>query len=232
MTKSNETNLKTNVNEELLEFFKYSYFGNLKDPIEAASNRAYRDMCRTLDFEDIDENDKKNFKKEVKAIFKNIMKNKDKNQNIKNIKNQDEFDIWHHRICNNIIEKSEKIEKIKKNNEGKEEKIQFTYGQAQKWVNMTIKYLYMLEVEEYSFDNVIKWLHIPIDNYIFKAVKDKLKIKKPTKKSWSRWDNYDEYLKYQNDIRERIEKDINIDVPPLLWEFNNWLEVAKGNNKN
>ncbi|MEB3089182.1 hypothetical protein VJI93_04190 [Parvimonas sp. M20] len=97
---------------------------------------------------------------------------------------------------------------------------------------MTIKYLYMLEIEEYSFENVLKWLHIPIDNYIFKAVKDELKIKRPTKVSWSRWDNYDEYLKYQYDIREKIREKSDIDTPPLLWKFKNWLEVAKGNNNN
>lgn len=91
---------------------------------------------------------------------------------------------------------------------------------------MTIKYLYMLEVEEYSFDNVIKWLHIPIDNYIFDAVEKKLEIKRPVD-AWSRWDNYDEYLKYQNDIREKIREKIDTDTPPLRWEFENWLEKAQ-----
>ena len=68
--------VKNKIDEKnILEFFKYSYFGNLKDPIESAINRAYRDMCRTLDFKDITEKDKKNFKKEVKAILKNIIKN-------------------------------------------------------------------------------------------------------------------------------------------------------------
>lgn len=223
---SNEKNKISN--EELLEFFKYSYFGNLKDPIEAAINRAYRDMCRTLDFKDFTEKDKTDFKKEVKAILKNIMKNEDKNQNINNIKNQDEFDIWHHGLCHNIIEKCKKIEKYKKTDEGKEEKIQFTYGQAQKWVNMTIKYLYILN--DHTFDCVFEYLHIPVDNYIFDAVEKELEIDRPTD-TWSRWDKHEEYLKYQKDIRERIEKDKNIDVPPLLWEFKNWLEVAKGNNK-
>lgn len=223
--------LKNKIDEkDILEFFKYSYFGNLKDPIEAASNRAYRDMCRTLDFKDITKNDKKNFKKEVKAILKNIMKNKYKNQNLKNIKNQDEFDIWHKGLCDNIIEKCKKIEKYKKTEEGKEEKIQFTYGQAQKWVNMTIKYLYILEVEEYSFDSVFEYLHIPIDNYIFDAVEKELEIDRPVD-AWSRWDKYEEYLKYQKDIREEIPKKSDIDTPPLLWEFDNWLKVAKGNNK-
>ena len=228
------SNAKNKINEkDILEFFKYSYFGNLNKPIEAVINRAYRDMCRTLDFKNITENDKTNFKKEVKAILRNIMKNEDKNQNINNIKNQDEFDTWHKGICDKIIKKSKKIEKIKETNEGKEEKIHFTYGQAQKWVNMTIKYLYILN--EHTFDNVFDFLHIPVDNYIFKVAKEKLGIDAPTN-AWSRWDNYKEYKDYQKAIRKKLKEKIreksDIDTPPLLWEFKNWLEVAKGNNNN
>lgn len=96
---------------------------------------------------------------------------------------------------------------------------------------MTIKYLYILEVEGYSFDNIIMWLHIPIDNYIFDAVEKELEIDRPVD-AWSRWDKYEEYLKYQKDIREEIPKKSDIDTPPLLWEFDNWLKVANGNNKN
>ena len=215
-------NAKNKIDEkDIFEFFKYSYFGNLKDPIEAASNRAYRDMCRTLDFKDIDENDKKNFKEEVKAILKNIIKNEDKNQNINNINNQDEFDTWHHGLCDNIIEKCKKIEKYKNTDEGTEEKIQFTYGQAQKWVNMTIKYLYILN--DHTFDNVFDFLHIPVDNYILDIANKNFGIDKP-KKPWSKWDEK-QYRNYQNEIKSKIK------IAPLLWEFDNWLKVAKGNNK-
>lgn len=216
------SNAKNKIDEkDILEFFKYSYFGNLKDPIEAASNRAYRDMCRTLDFKDIDENDKKNFKEEVKAILKNIIKNEDKNQNINNIKNQDEFDTWHHGLCDNIIEKCKKIEKYKKTDNDKKEKIQLTYGQAQKWVNMTIKYLYILN--DHTFDNVFDFLHIPVDNYILDIANKNFRIDKP-KKPWSKWDE-EQYRNYQNEIKLKIK------IAPLLWEFDNWLKVAKGNNK-
>ena len=208
------SNAKNKIDEKnILEFFKYSYFGNLKAPIDSASNRAYRDMCRTLRFGNF-QGDRMELKKDVNGFLDKQIK---KLVNC-SITSEKEFDEWHKQLC------------IKISDEYKNSKIQFTYGQAQKWLNMTIKYLCMLEVEGYSFDNVIKWLHIPIDNYIFDAVEKELKIDRP-KDIWSRWDNYDEYLKYQNDIRERIEKDRNIDVPPLLWEFKNWLEVAKGNNK-
>lgn len=202
--------------KDILEFFKYSYFGNLNDPIEAASNRAYRDMCRTLRFGVLPIDTKattiSNLIEAVNVIFKEEIPI----INEGSIANQEKFDKWHEQLCKNI--------KVLYNKKG----IEFTYGQAQKWVNMTIKYLYMLEVEGYTFDSVFEYLHIPIDKYIFEVVEKKLEIKRPVD-AWSRWDKYEEYLKYQKDIRERIEKDKNIDVSPLLWEFKNWLEVAKGN---
>ena len=207
--------------KDILEFFKYSYFGNLKDPIEAASNRAYRDMCRTLNFDILPKKDKdttiSNLKKDVNFIFKKEIPI----INEGSITSQKEFDTWHHGLCDNIIEKCKKIEKYKKTEEGKEEKIQFTYGQAQKWVNMTIKYLYILN--DHTFDNVFDFLHIPVDNYILDIANKNFGIDKP-KKPWSKWDE-EQYRNYQNEIKSKIK------IAPLLWEFDNWLKVAKGNNK-
>lgn len=198
MNKDNQKNLKTNVNEDLLKFLKFSYFGALTNLKEAAANRAYRDMCRTIRFNSLCEETRLELKKEV---------NRELITKIETIK--ENFEIWHKEACGLIIEKYEK------------HRIELTYGQAQKWVNMTIKYLYMLN--EHTFDNIFEFLHIPIDNYIFKAVKEKLGIDAPTN-AWSRWDNYDEYLKYQNDIREKIC------TAPLRWEFENWLDVAQNKN--
>lgn len=87
---------------------------------------------------------------------------------------------------------------------------------------MTIKYLYILEV--YSFDSIFEYLHIPVDKYILEVADKKLGIDKPTT-AWSRWDNYDEYLKYQNDIREKIC------TAPLRWEFKTWLGKAQEDKK-
>lgn len=205
MTKSE----KTNVNEELLEFLKFSYFGDLSNPIHATSKRAYRDMNRTIRFNELSTDE---IRLELREKVNNVFENEIKKLIGNNITNQKEFDAWHCDVCKMI--KSFYL------NEG----IEFTYGQAQKWLNMTIKYLYMLEVKEYSFDNVIMWLHIPVDNFIFKAVKEELNIKRLTKVSWSRWNNYDEYLEYQNDIRKKLKEE---DISPLRWEFENWLNEAE-----
>lgn len=52
------------------------------------------------------------------------------------------------------------------------EGIEFYIGQAQKWVNMTLKYLYVLvpDVVE-PFYNL---LHIPLDNYIMDIAKSSM----------------------------------------------------------
>ena len=39
---------ETSVDEDILDFLKYVYFGDFSNPIEAASGRAYLDMNRTL----------------------------------------------------------------------------------------------------------------------------------------------------------------------------------------
>lgn len=204
--------VKNKIDEkDILEFFKYSYFGNLKDPIDSASNRAYLDMCRTLRFGVLPIDTKattiSNLIEAVNVIFKEEIPI----INEGSITSQEKFDSWHEQLCKNI--------KMLYNKKG----IEFTYGQAQKWLNMTMKYLYILEVEGYTFDSVFEYLHIPIDKYILKGVEDDLEIKRPVD-AWSRWDNYDEYLKYQNAIRESLrEKGIS----PIRWEFENWTIFAE-----
>lgn len=217
MTKSE----KTNVNEELLEFLKFSYFGNLKNPIEAASNRAYRDMCRTLKFDVLPKDTKATIISDLKEAVNVIFKEEIPIINEGGITSPEKFDSWHCKVCENI--------KLLYNEKG----IEFTCGQAQKWVNMTIKYLYILK--DYNFDSVFEYLHIPVDKYILEIANKKLGIDAPTN-AWSRWDNYKEYKDYQKAIRKKLKEKTreksDIDTPPLLWEFKNWLEVAKANNNN
>ena len=202
------SNAKNKIDDsDILEFLKFSYFGNLKDPIEVASNRAYRDMCRTIKFNGLSEENRLKLRKKVKNDFKTEIDNLTS-------KIQGDFDKWHEQLCKKIID------------EYKKSKIQLSYGQAQKWVNMTIKYLYILEVEGYTFDSIFEDLHIPIDNYVFDAVEKELGIKRPAD-AWSKLDKK-EYLKYQEDIREELRKK---NSSPLIWEFENWLKEAQEDKK-
>lgn len=204
MTKEKDEIVETKVDKDILDYLKAIYFGDLTDPLKAANSSAYRDMNRTIRFNGLPDATRLALREKVNAVFDTEL-TKLKSDSITS---QDEFDAWHHSV-------SDKIKKLYL-----DEGVKLTYGQAQKWINMTIKYLYMLEAN--SFDGVFEFLHIPLDNYVFDIARDLLGIARP-KVAWSSWDNYDEqYLCYQNLIREKITTGT-----PLRWEFRYWLKVAR-----
>ncbi len=80
---------------------------------------------------------------------------------------QDSFDKWHEELCDKIKEKFDSS-------------LKFTYGNAQKWVNMTLKYLYLIDCicseicpdidYFHSLQNISAYLHVPVDSYIIEKV--------------------------------------------------------------
>lgn len=196
--------MRIEVDKDILDFLKAIYFGDFSNPMEAASSRAYRDMNRTIRFNGMSSIVRMKLRQEVTDIFE-----KEISFLIKSgTKSQEEFDRWHYEICK-LIRKAY-------NDSG----VGLTFGQAQKWVNMTIKYLYMLEFA--TFENVFSYLHIPLDNYVFDIASEVLNIERP-KIAWSKWDDYEnKYLGYQKEIRNKIT-----DCEPLRWEFRYWLKAAR-----
>lgn len=184
--------------KEVYEFLLYSYFNSTHNPYIAASRRAYRDMCRTLRTKELDTESAR--KKVEEYLEKRVSGTLD------TVQTQDDFDAWHKKSC-------EDIQKIAL-------PIVMTVGQSQKWLNMFLKYLYILDVQ--NAHDVFAYLHVPLDNYVFVAATSKLKILAP-KKSWSKITDYDnEYMCYQEKLRKKLDKRI-----PLEWEFISWLEEAK-----
>lgn len=203
MTKEKDEIVETKVDKDILYFLKASYFGDFTNPLKAASSRAYRDMNRTIRFNGLPDATRLALREKVNAVF-DVELSK---LNSDSITSQDEFDAWHRRVSDMIKALYWDVG------------VKLTYGHAQKWINMTIKYLYMLEVD--TFDATFEFLHIPLDNYVFDMARHSLGITRP-KVAWSKWDNYEEqYLQYQKMVRERIESGT-----PLRWEFRYWLKVA------
>ena len=200
-------NLENKINdEEILKFLKFSYFGDLNISIEVASNRAYRDMCRTIKFNKLkDITDRRKLRDKVNIMFETEIKK----LTSRSKKNSDDFNNWHGEVFENM------------KNLYEEKGIKLTYGQAQKWINMTIKYLYLFG--GYTFDSVFEELHIPVDNYILDIANEKVGIDRP-KKPWSKWEE-EQYRNYQNEIKSKIK------IAPLIWEFENWLDVAQNKNQ-
>lgn len=189
-----------NVSKDIAENLKYMYFGNISNKIRAASNRAFLDFCRTIRYDKLEEK-----KKEIKEKTTVYIENEISGLLSKDIKDHDDFDLWHQAVC----------EKIISNFSCEGHNLKLTNGQAQKWLNMTIKYLFFLGLE---FGGLIQYLHVPIDSVVIKMAREQFNIEIPNIK-WSKWDNYTEYLELQKDIRKHKNN-------PFLWELQNWYKQA------
>ena len=145
---------------------------------------------------------------------------------------QEAFDTWHKKKRNIIIDliKTEKSEKY-----DYEIVKGFTYGQAQKWLNMTLKYLWLFNLLPAGLDE--KLLHVPVDSYIIDAVKaepsNDIKYglgQKCNIPSWSKWDKPDKYKEYQDIIRKEVQQKFK--KSPIEWEDKAWIEQAKIHKEN
>ena len=151
-------------NEELYNFLMYSVFGivdedeNLDKKIKCA-HRAYRDLARTLRYKySSSELAKKDpdvakFKKDrdswVKEICEELI------NSIEGFPKDGDFNQWHKDKCGELIKKTKGKDLFKEGHS-------FTWGHAQKWLNMTLKYLWLMDLlpEEIS----PRSLHVPIDS--------------------------------------------------------------------
>jgi len=190
-------------NIELQEYwiFLYLKYSN-KTLVEACIDRAYLDVCRTM--HGISKKNKKAEKlKELKQLMKMICDEITLNK----FKSQNQFDEWHKKKC--YLLKTQFKKKLE---------FDLNIGQAQKWINMTLKYMFVLgdsRIKNISMN--YKHFHIPIDNIIL----DNLSRKGINKfdLSWSMVDNYETYLNYQKSVRSSFSTKIPMDV-----EFKSYME--------
>lgn len=192
------------IDKRKIEFLNAVYFGKYADPYEAASNRAYRDMNRTIRFRGMEPENRKELRRKTTQLLKESI------QNVLSVDGLDQkvFDKWHEDLCMTIIDCYKKASVV------------LTCGQAQKWVNMTLKYLYVLD--EDMIESVFQYCHVPLDNYIFDYSEKIYGIGKP-KTAWSRWTDYKkDYMAYQDALRRMINDDT-----PLGWEFEAWIKASR-----
>lgn len=179
---------------DIENFWIRCYLNPTTNLTEAAIDRAYRDFNRTL--HGIGEEQTKDKQNELKSfIIKFVSELLTKTFN-----NQDDFDRWHELKCVELVKAYRDISNHK-----------LFIGQAQKWINMTFKYLFALG--ENRIKGISKnyiYFHFPIDN----VIQDKfVKLGIPKFKiSWSRIDSYVEYLNYQCLVRTKFGGQILMDV--------------------
>lgn len=117
--------------------------------------------------------------------------------------------------------------------------VKFTYGHAQKIVNMAFKYLFCMEGSE-KYKDIFMQCHMPLDSYTLEWYKRSEFYKKITEKkalltsddTWSKMTE-EQYLKIreyiENNVKEEpffvYDKEISLPPYPLYAEFIIWPEM-------
>ena len=177
---------------DYIQFYKAITFGNVDNPISSAVNLAYKDLCRTITGFGKHSCHNIIHKKAVDVLCHNIS-----NLFATEIAIQSDFDLWHKSCCDDLITAFDSQP--------------FYYGQAQKWINMSFKYLSLMD---YSLvEHHYEFFHVPIDNYIINITNIKLSV------AWSRISDYEEYIKFQKAFSDKYNG------IPLDEEFRLWLDA-------
>lgn len=182
--------------KDIEDFWIRVYLNPKGNLIEASADRAYRDLNRTLRGLGKEQSIEKY--KHIRSLVINL------SQDLISFDpmNQSSFDNLHRQKCEDLI-KGFNIQY---------ENIRMTVGQAQKWINMYLKYLFVLgESRIPSINRNYQYFHIPVDNIIQEALVARESIER-IKGAWSRINDYDVYLDYQKRIRKAFKDKTPMDV--------------------
>ncbi|OQA49936.1 MAG: hypothetical protein BWY46_00266 [Firmicutes bacterium ADurb.Bin300] len=203
------------ISPEALEFLWFLLFGmryeyaknNIEKTLLKCARLAYRDFCRTLKYKTDSIAERKEFVGEICASL--VSKITDE---LFKCSSEEEFDKKHKEICEWVITEFNEKDILRE---------PFCYGQAQKWLNMTLKNMIVTGFwdKDENFKRIKNWMHVPVDSNIITKAKIDFQIT-PENKTWSRWE-YDLYIDFQNRIRDGIKKNKKY-KNPIDWEFDKW----------
>lgn len=196
--------------------------GDINRAVMICIKRAYRDFNRTLRLSD---EEKKSERTLPEAVGKIIEQGSIKLLSSTDKKN---FDDNHKMTCCELIDGSK--------NSGLLQEGYPTYGQAQKWVNMTLKYMVLTGLWE---TEVEPFMHIPVDSYVLKATANgkqyyllnninvpdhNSEVRKhpynSSSKAWSKWE-YKEYIDLIEDLRKAVPGNMTL----FEWECTIWPQM-------
>ena len=231
-------------NKKLLDFLLYSYFGCSSEDSEQTvkkkcAYRAYLDLARTVKYTYSSTELKKATVGTDAYAFISVQKDRIKficSKLIESIEGYPNhsggFDAWHESKCAQIIDRMNAPY-----GDGNKVflKARFTYGQAQKWVNMTLKYLWLLDMLPNGLSEAE--LHVPVDSFILEALKGTQLFNTEGNKitgsgesyyyngeAWSAISEPKNYKKLQDGIGDIAKKQ---GISPIQWEGPAWMDVAK-----
>ena len=212
-----------------IEFLVFAYWGfcfndgygdDLDTMLTKIVNKAYNDAAGQGAFNALikkEETDLRRKADEAKEKAKKTVK-----ESLKAFEGND-YRQWHEDTCG----------KVKKcfSDRIKDDNVLWSYGNSQKLVNMSVKYLItatyifksigqpektkeLCDIGD-KFISVIGELDIPVDSYIIEASKERLK------EGWSKWCK-NQYDSFEKTIKEKYNPET-----PFDWEGPAWIKIAK-----
>jgi hypothetical protein len=167
--------------DDVYNYLVHVYFGPVNNaPVKKAVSRAYRDFNRTLRGFGIHPG-----RAELRTSTREYLEGELTALGSAKMAGQADFDSWHETTCAHL-----------KSFYGD---FPFTVGQSQKWINMAIKYLFVLDRER--VETYWQYCHVPIDKILLKQLKQQGLEHPPVNEPWSRLDEYGQYLDFQTWFR-------------------------------
>ena len=174
--------------------------------IHGAARRAYADLQRTLRGFGTHPNRDELKKSTIASITAFV-------DNLVTIDSQTEFNDKHDEWCSKTCGMFEQ-------NKHDTRDFTFHYGQAQKWLNMTLKYLAVLDHPDVQ--RVYPFLHVPVDQYVYNEAASAGVKRPPSPNAWSKL-KPEQYHDYQNRLRKMVESTGEYSCP-LDWEARVWVD--------
>lgn len=228
--------------EYAIEFLFYSCFrldlnSSTYDIVTSAIDIAYLDAVQQGAYNTLVPDNMKDKSAEIKGLAKTQIL-----EFLSSVSLED-YRIKHDTCCDNLVNLYVDIR-----NKNNSELQAFTFGNAQKWVNMTTKYIYLICVvfsntaEQHPFKESIyskfidfeNILEIPIDSFVLEKIWNDLpQVELPLKNNrnrngkwssekvipWSQW-NRDMYVSFRNSFLKTVHN-------PIAWENTAWIEIAE-----
>ncbi|RNE49364.1 hypothetical protein [Corynebacterium alimapuense] len=184
------------------------------DTIRNVSKRAYRDVNRTMHGIGALKNADALRAEIYASVIKFVAGLEEFSHKELGPHTQEEFNQLHRAWCLEAIETFSRFPHHQRPDFG------LHYGQAQKWLNMTLKYLAVLDHPQVRY--AYPYLHVPLDSVVFRMAEEDLKVKEPSLK-WSRLGEK-AYLAYQDELYAAVNADSTITRSVMDWEAEYWIK--------
>jgi len=183
------------------DFVAFCYFGRRGDWLDRCMWRAYLDMNRTLHgMSKLGEGHS-----DWKTAMLNVLRDRLTMLPDEHVWTQASFDAWHHESVDMLIAVST------------EHKFAVSVGQAQKWINMSVKYAIALgERRVPGFFRVYDVAHVALDNIVLERLTE-LGMS-PLGCAWSRLDDYGRYMGCQQWVHDHFPDACSLEVEYRLWQ--------------